>query len=124
MKNKIYCSVCRVNFNYREEVSPGMQLICPICGARLEIMEVTPEITARRFPQEPAAEIDDRIETYARLKGFVFNEDKNLVREGLLQKNTEHGDFYCPCRFENVPENVCPCLDTRKGEVKREGKCL
>jgi hypothetical protein len=124
MKNNIFCPVCSVNFIYREEVKNGDQLICPICGARLEITAVSPAIMTRRFPQEPETEIRERIETYARLKGYVFNEDKELVLEGMLQKHRQYGDFYCPCRFDNVPENVCPCLDTRKGEVRREGKCL
>ena len=65
-----------------------------------------------------------RVDTYARMKGYVFNEDKEEVLEGLLQKNEQFGDFYCPCRLENIPDNVCPCLDTRKGEVQREGVCL
>ncbi len=124
MKLKIYCPVCRINFMYGEEVFVGKQVICPICAARLEIRETEPEIRAERFPMEPEAEISERIETYARLKGYVFNEDKGLVKEGLLQKYRRYGDFYCPCRFDNIPENVCPCLDTRKGEVLREGKCL
>lgn len=124
MRNKIFCPVCRINFVYREEVEVGKQVICPICGARLEITETDPEIKGQRYPQEPEGEIRDRIETYAELKGFVFNEDKELVLEGMLQKHKEYGDFYCPCRFDNIPENVCPCLETRQGEVKREGKCL
>ena len=124
MEIKLFCPVCSVNFIYREEAEKGKQVICPVCGARLEITAVSPEIKARRFPQEPEAEIGERIETYARLKGYVFNEDKELVLDGMLQKYRQYGDFYCPCRFDNVPENVCPCQDTRKGEVRREGRCL
>lgn len=124
VKVKIFCPVCRVDFIYREEVFVGKQVICPICAARLEILETEPLIKAERFAMDPEAEIEERIETYARLRGYVFNEDRQLVREGLLQKYKQYGDFYCPCRFDNVPENVCPCLDTRQGEVRREGRCL
>lgn len=124
MKNKIYCPVCNLSFAYNGEVQEGQQVICPICAARLEIVQTSPEIETRRYPQDPETEIRERVDTYARMKGFVFNEDKELVLEGLLQKNEQYGDFYCPCRFENIPDNVCPCLDTRKGEVHREGVCL
>ncbi|MFW5971240.1 MAG: ferredoxin-thioredoxin reductase catalytic domain-containing protein, partial [Desulfovermiculus sp.] len=102
----------------------GQQVTCSICAARLEIIEVSPEIKTRRYPQDPESEIRERVDTYAEMKGYVFNEDKELVLEGLLQKYEAYGDFYCPCRLENIPENVCPCLDTRKGEVRREGVCL
>lgn len=124
MKNRIYCPVCQLTFIHKQEVQQGQQVICPICAARLELLEVSPEIKARRYPQEPEAEIRERVEAYARIKGFVFNEDKELVLEGLLQKYEQYGDFYCPCRFDNIAENVCPCLDTRKGEVQKEGRCL
>ncbi len=124
MKNRIYCPVCRLNFIYQQEVQQGQQVICPICAARLELLEISPEIKTRRYPQEPEAEIRERVETYARMKGFVFNEDKELVLEGMLDKYKQYGDFYCPCRFDNIAQNVCPCLDTRKGDVRKEGRCL
>lgn len=124
MRIKIYCPVCNLHFASKEEVQEGQQVICPICAARLEIVQTSPEIETRRYPQDPETEIRERVDTYARMKGYVFNEDKEEVLEGLLQKNEQFGDFYCPCRLENIPDNVCPCLDTRKGEVQREGVCL
>ncbi len=123
MGNRIFCPVCRIPFIHNQEVQSGRQVICPICAARLELIQISPEILARRYPQEPEAEIRERVDNFASMKGFVFNEDKELVLEGLLQKYHEYGDFYCPCRFENSAENVCPCEDTRKGEVRREGQC-
>ena len=124
MRIKIYCPVCSLHFALKEEVREGQQVICPICAARLEIVRTSPEIETRRYPQDPETEIRERVDTYARMKGYVFNEDKKEVMQGLLQKHEQFGDFYCPCRLENIPDNVCPCLDTRKGEVQREGACL
>lgn len=124
MKHKIYCEVCRVEFIYREAVEKGTVLICPVCGAGLEITAVEPEIKARRYPREPEAEIRERVETFARLRGYVFNENKEPVIEGLIEKNRRFGDFYCPCRFDNVPENVCPCRETRMNRVRKEGSCF
>lgn len=124
MGNKVFCPVCQVSFISRDSLNTGEVLICPVCGAKLEVKETSPEIQARKFPQEPKEEISERVDTFARLKGYVFNENKDLVMEGLLQKKEKYGDFYCPCRFDNVPENICPCLETRMGRVRKEGSCL
>ncbi|MDW7738929.1 MAG: ferredoxin-thioredoxin reductase catalytic domain-containing protein [Bacillota bacterium] len=123
MKHKIYCEVCRVSFIYNGEPEVGNKVVCTVCGAELEILETEPEVKASRFAQEPEVEMRNRAENYARLRGYIFNEDKELVMEGLIEKNRLFGDFYCPCRFENIPENVCPCLPTRMNDVRKYGKC-
>ncbi len=123
MKHKIYCEVCRVSFLYRDEVENGKVVVCTVCGAELEITAVEPEIKASRYPQDPETEIRNRSENFARLRGYTFNEDKELVLEGLVGKNELYGDFYCPCRFENIPEHICPCLPTRSNEVRKLGHC-
>ena len=124
MKSKVFCPVCRVSFLSGEPLEPASVLICPVCGAKLEVTETGPVHQTRRFPQVPEQEITERVDTYARLRGYVFNENKESVMEGLLQKQEKYGDFYCPCRFDNVPENICPCLETRMGQVRKEGSCL
>ena len=126
MKNKIYCPVCQIKFLYRETAKEGMTVICPICGAKLEITGSSDneEIPARKYPQPPEEEIRQRVDMYAKIQGYVFNEDKELVMEGLLEKKEKYGDFFCPCRIENVAENVCPCLKTRRNDVKKEGHCF
>lgn len=124
MKVKVLCPVCLVPFLTREPLQPGATLTCPVCGAKLEVADASRDIQMRRFPQEPQAEIRERIETYARLKGYVFSEDKELVIEGLIGKNEKYGDFFCPCRIENLQAHICPCLETRKGRVQKEGMCL
>ncbi len=121
--NRVHCPVCKVPFVPRGEIVVGGELICTVCGARLEVLDVEPEVAARRFSEEPPAEITGRIDRFAEQRGFVFSEDKDLVVEGLLQKESMFGDFYCPCRIENIEENICPCLETRSGSVRRDGHC-
>jgi len=123
MKHKIYCEVCRISFIYRDKLEKGKVVVCTVCGAELEITAIEDEISASRYPQDPETEIRNRSENFARLRGYTFNEDKELVLEGLVGKNELYGDFYCPCRFENIPEHICPCLPTRSNEVRKLGHC-
>ncbi len=124
MKSKIFCPVCRVNFMYRESVEEGKDLICPVCGAKLIVNWAEEEVVhVRKYPQTPEEEIRGRADTFAQLKGYTFNEDKEELIEGLLLKKEKYGDLYCPCRIENVPENICPCLRTRQNDVKKHGHC-
>ena len=124
MKQKIYCPVCQVSFVYKEEIGTGKEVICTVCGAILVISETEPEIVAKRPYMEPEQEIRSRVDNYARLRNYTFTKEKEEIIEGLLGKYEQFGDFYCPCRFDNIPENVCPCLETRQGAVRRDGKCL
>lgn len=124
MASKIYCSVCQVTFIHKGSLTANAILICPACGAKLQVAALYPEIQVEKFPQLPEEEINNRIEEFARLRGYVFSEDRELVVEGLLQKKDSYGDFYCPCRYDNIPENICPCLETRMGKVKKEGHCF
>lgn len=124
MKNSVTCPVCGVAFIFREEAGPGAELICPVCGAKLEVTAVTPAFQVRKVVQQAEAEITERIDNFAQMRGYVFNEDKELFIKGLLTKKSRYGDFFCPCRFQNIPENICPCLDTRMGRVRKNGSCL
>lgn len=124
MSNKVFCPVCLVSFIIKESLKEKDTVLCPVCGAKLEITATSPEITARRFSQAPDVEIRERVDNFARIKGYMFNEDKESVIEGLLQKNETHGNFYCPCKFDNIPDNICPCLETRRSRVQKEGMCF
>ena len=124
MKHKVYCPVCQVHFVYKEALEEGSIVVCTVCGARVEILQVKPEISSQKFAQEPQEEIRQRVDTFARLRGYGFEENKEEIIEGLLQKKEQFGDFYCPCRFDNIPENICPCLETRMNQVRKEGSCL
>ena len=124
MKHKIYCPVCRLDFLSTEAPTLKAVIICPICAAMLEIAEITPKAVARRLAQEAGQEIRERVDTYARLKGYLFEESKEEIVQGLIQKQKHYGDFYCPCRFDNLPENICPCLETRMNRVRKTGSCF
>lgn len=123
MKHKIYCEVCQVSFIHQGGVEKGAAVVCTVCGAKLEIVAVEPEIEARRYLQEPEQEIRERVDNFARLRGYVFDAEKESIIEGLIEKQKLFGDFYCPCRFEHDPDNVCPCLETRLSRVRKEGCC-
>ena len=123
MKNKVYCPVCQVTFQTTILLETDAILICPVCGAKLQVEALKPEVSIIKFPQEPKEEIDERLDAFAKLRNFTFNEDKQDLLEGLLAKKEKYGDFYCPCRYDNIPENICPCLKTRQGEVVQKGKC-
>jgi hypothetical protein len=81
MSNKVFCPVCLVSFIIKEPLKERDTVLCPVCGAKLEITATSPEVTARRLPQRPEVEIRERVDNFARLKGYVFNEDKESVIE-------------------------------------------
>jgi len=124
-RRKVYCPVCQVNFISKEHLTLGDEVICTVCGAKLEITNTDQEVLeSKRYPMDPEKEIRERVDTFAKLRRYTFNEDKEDLIEGLLEKYRTYGDFYCPCRFDNIPEHVCPCLETRQNAVKKEGQCL
>uniref|UniRef100_A0A7V3YL89 Ferredoxin:thioredoxin reductase n=1 Tax=Candidatus Caldatribacterium californiense TaxID=1454726 RepID=A0A7V3YL89_9BACT len=118
------CPVCQVAFLLKEEKVPGKRVVCPVCGAVLTLTEENGSWVLRR-PKDmsPEEEIRTRVENFARLRGYHFNEMKEPLIEALLKKYERYGDFYCPCKIDNIPENVCPCLETRQGSVERNGRC-
>lgn len=120
---RVYCPVCQARFRFSEGWKEGDIVVCPICGQRLRLARSDGEWVGERPEKGTEKEIRDRIEEYARLKGYTFNEIKEELIEGLLEKNRRFGDFYCPCRMEHVPEYQCPCKPTRGGDVERNGRC-
>ncbi|MCS7241918.1 ferredoxin-thioredoxin reductase catalytic domain-containing protein [Candidatus Caldatribacterium sp.] len=121
---RILCPVCQVAFFLKEEKAPGKQVVCPICGAVLVLeQENGAWVLKRPKDMTPEEEIRARVENFARLRKYHFNEMKEPLIEALLKKYERYGDFYCPCKIDNIPENVCPCLETRQGSVERNGRC-
>lgn len=121
---KILCPVCQVAFPVKEEKIPGKKIICPVCGAVL-VLEKEGDFWVLKRPKDmtPEEEIRSRVENFARLREYHFNAMKEPLIEALLRKYDRYGDFYCPCKIDNIPENVCPCLETRQGSVERNGRC-
>lgn len=120
---RVYCPVCQAKFRFDPGWKEGDIVVCPICGQKLKLRLSGKEWVGDRPEKGAEKEIRDRVDEYARLKGYVFNDMKEELLEGLLAKNKRFGDFYCPCRMEHVPEFMCPCKPTRGGDVERNGKC-
>lgn len=121
---RILCPVCQVAFPLKEEKVPGKKVVCPVCGAVLTLENESGSWVLKR-PKDmtPEEEIRARVENFARLRNYHFNEMKEPLIEALLKKYERYGDFYCPCKIDNIPENICPCLETRQGSVERDGRC-
>jgi len=120
---RVYCPVCLARFRFEEGWSDGSVVVCPICGQRLKLVGSPDGWLGERVDKGTEKEIRARAENYARLKGYVFNEIKEDLIEGLMGKYRRFGDFYCPCRMEHTPEYQCPCKPTRGGDVERDGRC-
>ncbi len=65
------------------------------------------------------------VKKIAQQKGWCLNNDAKAVEniiKGMNKKKEKFGDFYCPCRLQNIPEHVCPCIHAQK-EINKDGKC-
>lgn len=121
--DRVHCPVCLARFRFSSGWAEGSVVVCPVCGQKLALKR-TPEGWIGERPEKGSEnEIRDRVDEYARLRGYVFNDMKEELIQGMLGKNRRFGDFYCPCRMEHVEEYQCPCKPTRGGEVERNGKC-
>ncbi|NLZ28774.1 MAG: hypothetical protein GX887_07405 [Firmicutes bacterium] len=123
MKGKIKCPVCREIFESKEGTPAAGKVICSACGSQLELKDRGTQLEAKRWPQPPEEEIRERVDTFARLKGFGVSDRKERIIAGLIKKFEKFGDFYCPCRLENVDDNVCPCRETRKNILTADNCC-
>lgn len=121
--DRVFCPVCLAKFKFQEGWKEGGVVICPICGQKLRLRKAPDGWVGDRPEKGTEKEIRERVDEYARLKGYAFNDMKEEIIQGLLGKNKRFGDFYCPCRMEHVPEYQCPCKPTRGGDVDRNGKC-
>ena len=67
---------------------------------------------------------------YAEEQGFKLNPNEavvNAIIKGLLKREAEEGEKYCPCRVnsgdkEEDKKNICPCF-WHKEEIERDGHC-
>ena len=120
---RVCCPVCLTRFKFLPAWKEGDTVVCPICGEKL-LLERKPEgWVGARIERGTEREIRERTNEFARLRGYVFNEMKEEIIQGLLGKGKRFGDFYCPCRMMNVPEYQCPCQPTRAGDAEVNGKC-
>jgi len=120
---RVHCPVCLARFKYDPKWKEGDVVICPICGQKLKLEHKPDGWTGARVDRGSDREIRDRADEFARIRGYVFNDMKEEILEGLIGKNKRFKDFYCPCRMMHVPEYQCPCKPTRAGDVDVNGKC-
>ena len=121
---RVFCPVCSARFlPDRGPASEGDVVICPVCGQRLIVRTEGGDWIGEREARLTDEEILARVDEYARIRGYKFNEMKEDIIEGLMGKRDRFGDFYCPCRMEHSDEYQCPCKPTRGGEVERLGRC-
>lgn len=120
---RVFCPVCLAKFKFDPRWKEGEIVTCPICGQKLKLEHGEQGWVGARVNKGQDGEIRQRVDEFARIRGYVFNEMKEEVIEGLIGKNKLFGDFYCPCRMLHAPEYQCPCQPTRKGDVDVNGRC-
>lgn len=65
------------------------------------------------------------IERIAKEKGWCVNSDEKTIEnvlKAMNMKKEKFGDYYCPCRLQRVPDNICPCVFA-ESEIKKDGLC-
>jgi len=121
MTHGLHCRLCGENLE--STTVPNIDTTCMNCGTKNHVTYHQSELVVEAVPGDPELELRERIEEFARLRNYRFNEFKEPVILALLEKRDKNGDFYCPCKARSVPENVCPCKETRDGDVEQNGKC-
>ncbi len=74
--------------------------------------------------KELLSEIQERVETFARERGYGFSESKDKLLKSLVAMHKKFGDFYCPCQVQKVEDTICVCKSTREGYVDKEETCI
>jgi len=120
---RVYCPVCQANFMFVDGWRDGDTVVCPVCGQRLTLRAKDGSWVGDRVDPMTEEEIRDRVENFAKFRGYRFTDVKDEVIEGLVGKQKRFGDFYCPCRMLHMPDYQCPCRPTRGGDVERSGRC-
>lgn len=121
--SRVYCPVCSARFLPKGALVEGEGVICTVCGQMLLLRKGEGVWEGERVDRLSDKEIQDRIGEFARIRGYVFNDMKDEIIEGLLEKRNRFGDFYCPCRLNHENDYQCPCKPTRGGDVERDGRC-
>jgi len=115
---------CRLCGEYLESPAErDTESTCRVCGTKSLITYSHGEYVVGGVLSDRELELRERIEEFARLRNYTFSDLKEPVVQALLEKREKYGDFYCPCKAKTVLENVCPCKETRDGDVELKGKC-
>jgi len=65
------------------------------------------------------------LETIANSHKWQLNPNDKVVCMILKKANDNKanlGEFYCPCKLQRVPTNICPCHDSQQ-EIDTTGHC-
>jgi ferredoxin-thioredoxin reductase catalytic chain len=65
------------------------------------------------------------LETIAETNGWKVNPNQNAVNGLLISQNNAKqrlGEYYCPCKIQRTPANICPCADAAR-EIAENGRC-
>lgn len=121
MLNRPRCRMCGEDLG--SFAVPEAEVTCKVCGTKSRITCSQGECVVAGVSVDKETELRERIEEFARLRNYTFNDLKERVIQALLEKQDKYGDFYCPCKARTVLENVCPCKETRDGDVEVKGNC-
>jgi len=98
---------------------------CISCGMCISHCPVNAIIVEKIEKEEKHKLIKMWVREYARINGFRANPDEKIqdaIIGGLLAKEEKFGARYCPCRIQNIQENICPCA-YHKDEIEKDGAC-
>lgn len=120
---RVFCPVCSARFAAEDGAEEGSLVRCVVCGQLLTLRADRDCWRGERHARLTDGEIRDRVDGFAELRGYTFNEMKEEIIDGLLAKRNAFGDFYCPCRLDHSADFQCPCKPTRSNDVDKHGKC-
>lgn len=85
-----------------------------------------------QIPNEDFDKMKSTVEKIAKVKGWHLNPDireRDYLITALVWNKINKGKQYCPCKVEEIPENVCPCravegkYKSSEDMVKESGSC-
>ncbi len=122
MKERLCCRLCGELLE--SPAVTDIDVACTSCGTKNRVTSCRGEwIIDDHVQDDGELEIRERVEEFARLRNYGFSDFKEPVIQALIKKREKYGDFYCPCKSRIVLENVCPCKETREGDVELNGSC-
>lgn len=65
------------------------------------------------------------VESVAKQRNLFIQPDEkryNAIILSLVKNKAKYGEYYCPCRINRTPENVCPCKKM-ESDILESGKC-
>lgn len=69
-QRRVFCPVCLARFHLPGGKGEGDLVVCPICGQKLLVRGAPEGLVGDRPEAGTEAEIRERVDEYARLKGY------------------------------------------------------